>query len=105
LRIGGIAAGAAGLVSIAVGIYYYSRAKSLSDQVTHSSFSPASDDQAGRDAETKQWVFYSVGAAALAGGAVLYWLGWRSADTGRTTAMIAPMFGPGLAGIATQGAF
>jgi tetratricopeptide (TPR) repeat protein len=105
LRIGGIAAGAAGLGSIAVGMYYYSRAKSLSDQVTRSAHSPASDDQAGRDAVTKQWVFYSVGAAALAGGAVLYWLGWRSADAGRTTATIAPLFGPGLAGIATQGAF
>jgi len=103
LRIAGIACGAAGLVSVGIGIYYYTRARSLSDSVTNSQNPKASDDQAGRDAQTMQWVFYSVGAGALAAGTVLYWLGWPTKESSRTVAV--PMVGPGLAGISAQGTF
>ena len=105
LRIGGIACGAAGLVSVGTAIYYYTRARSLSDRVTNSQTPTASDDQAGKDAQTMQWVFYGVGAAALVAGTVLYWLGSPSTNTGQTLAGVAPMVGPGLAGISAQGAF
>ena len=105
LRIAGIACGAAGLASVGTAVYYYTRARSLSDRVTNSQTPTASDDQAGKDAQTMQWVFYSVGAGALATGAVLYLLGWPSTDTGHTMAGITPMVGPGLAGISAQGAF
>jgi hypothetical protein len=64
-----------------------------------------SDDSAGKHAQTMQWVFYGSGAAAIATGTVLYALGWPQADRGRTSAGIAPLFGPGLAGISAQGAF
>jgi len=105
LRIAGIACGAAGLASIATAIYYYTQATSLSDRVSNSQTPKASDDQAGRDAETMQWVFYGVGAGALATGALLYWLGWPSTDTGRSLAGVTPMVGPGVAGISAQGVF
>jgi tetratricopeptide (TPR) repeat protein len=103
LRIAGIACGAAGLASVGIGIYYYTRARSLSDSVTNSQYPKASDDQAGRDAQTMQWVFYGIGAGALAAGTVLYLLGWPTKESGRTVAV--PMVGPGLAGISAQGAF
>ncbi|HJX66365.1 MAG TPA: tetratricopeptide repeat protein [Polyangia bacterium] len=105
LRIGGIACGVAGLASVGTAIYYYTRARSLSDRVTNSQTPTASDDQAGKDAQTMQWVFYGVGAAALVAGTVLYWLGSPSTNTGQTLAGVAPMVGPGLAGISAQGAF
>jgi tetratricopeptide (TPR) repeat protein len=103
LRIAGIACGAAGLASVGIGIYYYTRARSLSDRVTNSQNPKASDDQAGRDAQTMQWVFYGIGAGALATGTVLYLLGWPSNPAGRTVA--TPIVGPGLVGISAQGTF
>jgi hypothetical protein len=52
-----------------------------------------------------QWVFYSVGGAALATGVVLYALAWPSSDANQKTARVAPLFGPGLAGISAHGTF
>jgi hypothetical protein len=88
---------------VGIGIYYYTRARSLSDSVSNSQSPKASDDQAGRDAQTMQWVFYGIGAGALATGTVLYLLGWPSKESGRTVA--APIMGPGLVGISAQGTF
>jgi tetratricopeptide (TPR) repeat protein len=105
LRIAGIACGAAGLASIGIAIYYYTQARSFSDKVNNSPTPQASDDQAGRDAQSMQWVFYSVGAGVLATGALLYWLGWPSAEAGHAVAGVAPMLGPGLAGISARGTF
>jgi tetratricopeptide (TPR) repeat protein len=105
LRIAGIACGVAGLASIGVAIYYYTRAASYSDTVSNSPNHTTADEQAGKDAQTMQWVFYGIGAGALAAGTVLYLLGWPSTDTGRTAAMVTPMVGPGLAGISARGTF
>jgi tetratricopeptide (TPR) repeat protein len=105
LRVAGIACGVAGLASVGTAIYYYTRARTLSDRVSNSQTPTTSDDQAGRNAETMQWVFYTVGAGALVAGTVLYWLGSPSTNTGQTLAGVAPMVGPGLAGISVQGAF
>jgi hypothetical protein len=105
LRIAGIACGVLGVASVGTAIYYYARARTLSDRVSSSQTPTTSDDQAGRNAETMQWVFYTVGAGALVAGTVLYWLGSPSANTGQTLAGVAPIVGPGLAGISAQGAF
>jgi tetratricopeptide (TPR) repeat protein len=105
LRVAGIACGAAGLASVGVAIYYYARARSLSDRVTTAQNPTAADDQAGRDAETMQWVFYSVGAGALASGTLLYLLGWSSANANNRLTGITPTVGPRWAGISAQGAF
>jgi hypothetical protein len=103
MRIAGIACGAVGLASIGTAIYFYTHATSLSDTITTSDSPSASDYQSGKTAQTMQWVFYSVGAAALATGSVLYYLGWRAEDSGQTA--VAPMVGPGFAGLAAKGAF
>ena len=96
LRVGGIVTGAAGVASIATAIYFYARARHYSDIVSNDRNHTATDEQSGRNAETYQWVFYSVGAAALTTGAVLYWLGWPS---------VRPVVGPGVAGISARGTF
>jgi hypothetical protein len=103
MRMTGIACGAVGLASIGTAIYFYTRATSLSDTITKSNSPSASDYQSGKTAQTMQWVFYSVGAVALATGSVLYYLGWRAAQPGQTA--VAPMVGPGFAGLSAQGAF
>jgi hypothetical protein len=103
LRIAGIACGALGLAAIGTGIYFYTRASSLSDKLSSSNSPSASDFKSGKNAETMQWVFYGVGAAALATGSVVYYLGWRAAASGATA--VAPLVGPGFAGLSAQGAF
>jgi hypothetical protein len=96
---------AAGLASIGTAVYFYTRAVSLSDKVSSSDVPTSSDYQAGKDAETMQWVFYSVGTAALATGAVLYWWGSSSSASTQTATVVAPMVGPGIAGLSAQGTF
>jgi hypothetical protein len=105
LRIAGIACGAVGLAAIGTAIYFYTRATSLSDTVSSSDAPRASDFKSGKNAETMQWVFYGVGGAALATGAGLYYLGWRHGSDGQRSVAVAPMVGPGLAGLSAQGAF
>ena len=96
LRVAGIVTSAAGVASIATAIYFYARARAYSDIVSHDRNHTAADEQGGRTSEAMQWVFYSVGAAALMTGAVLYWFGWRS---------VRPVVGPGIAGISAGGTF
>ena len=103
LRIAGIACGALGLASIGTAIYYYTRATSLSDKVTGANPASPSDYQAGKDAETMQWVFYGVGAGALATGAALYLLGYSQATPAQVG--LAPILGPRSAGLSVQGGF
>lgn len=103
LRLAGMACGAVGLASVGTAIYFYTRARSYSDKVSHEVPPNPSDQSAGKHAQTMQWVFYSAGAAAIAAGTVLYALGWPSTESGH--AGVAPMLGPGLAGISAQGAF
>jgi tetratricopeptide (TPR) repeat protein len=105
LRVAGIVCAAAGLASIGTAVYFYTRAVSLSDKVSSSDVPTSSDYQAGKDAETMQWVFYSVGTAALATGAVLYWWGSSSSASTQTATVVAPMVGPGIAGLSAQGTF
>ena len=97
--------GAAGVASIGTAVYFYTRATSLSDRISGSDAPTSSDYQAGKDAETMQWVFYGVGAAALATGAILYWLGSSSSASAPTATVVAPIVGPGIAGLSAQGTF
>jgi hypothetical protein len=105
LRIAGIGCGVLGVVSVATGFYFYTRARSYSDKVSNQTPPNSSDDSAGKNAETMQWVFYSVGGAALATGVVLYALGWPSEESNRSAAQVAPILGHGFAGLSAQGAF
>ena len=105
LRIAGIVCGSFGLASVGTAIYFYTRATSLSDKVSSSDAPSASDFKSGKNAQTMQWMFYSLGATALATGTVLYYLGWRRDSAGPIATAVAPMVGPGLAGFAAQGAF
>ncbi len=102
MRIAGIACGIVGVGAIATGIYFYTRARSYSDKVSNQEVVNPSDDSAGKNAETMQWVFYGVGGAAVATGVVLYVLGARA---GTERVAVAPWVGGGVAGLSAQGAF
>jgi hypothetical protein len=106
LRITGMVCGAAGLASIATGVIFYARARSLSASVASAqAFSP-SDDAAGNQAETLQWVFYSAGGVAVGVGMVLYFLGRPSASADSHVALqVSPMLLRGGAGVSAGGTF
>jgi TolB-like protein len=104
LRVASIACGAVGLASIGAGVYFHTSATSYSDKVSNATVWKSSDYDAGKNAEKMQWVFYSVGAGALATGTLLYLLG-HSAATSSPPVSLAPILGPGNAGLSAQGAF
>jgi hypothetical protein len=105
LRIAGITCGAVGVASIGTGIYFYTRAVSYSNKVAKQPVRNPSDESAGKNAETMQWVFYGIGGAAIATGVVLYVLGRPSTAAAGPVATFAPLVGPGVAGLSAQGAF
>jgi TolB-like protein len=104
LYMAGLVCAGAGLASMGAGIYYYTQARSYSDKVSSELTWNASDYQAGKDAQTMQWVFYSIGAAATATGAVLFILG-SSSSTKTSSVSLAPLLAPSAAGLSAHGAF
>ena len=105
LRIAGIVSGAVGVASIATGVAFGLKARSLSNQVAGATTFNPSDDSAGlRDAKL-QWVFYGVGAVVGAVGGVLYYLGVRAARTTPSGVSLGPVLGPGTAGVSAMGVF
>jgi tetratricopeptide (TPR) repeat protein len=98
LRIAGVATAGVGVVLLGVAIGEGLQASSLSNQVSqissqHGTWSPQaqSDYDSGKSAATTANVLYVTGALALAGGAVMTWLGWPKATS--TTAAVAPLPG------------
>jgi hypothetical protein len=108
LRISGLTTAAVGVVVLAGGIYMGLRTHTLEREVTADAqnglFSQGKYDEGRRD-EVLQWLGYGVGAVALVGGGVLYFLGARStaAESGAVTAM--PELGPGRAGASLRVTF
>jgi hypothetical protein len=93
------------VASIAVGALFGLQARSLSNKVSGASkFNPSDDSAGSRDAKL-QWVFYGVGAVATAGGVALYYLGVRAARTAPASVSLAPVLGPGTAGLSAMGVF
>jgi tetratricopeptide (TPR) repeat protein len=84
LKIAGLAVVGAGAVSVAAGLYFGHRASSLGEEVTNACRNGCdwavygAKDAQGRSAETKHYVFAGIGAAAIIGGGVMYWLASRA---------------------------
>jgi tetratricopeptide (TPR) repeat protein len=90
MRIGGMAAAGAGAVSLGVGVVFGMKARSISDEIsTHDDAWTdeilARQDE-GRRAERVMLVATGLGVAAVAAGAVLYYLGHSAESGGRLEA-------------------
>jgi len=95
LKIAGIATASGGAASLLVGVYFSTRVSSHSDDVTNGAvFDPGAESSA-KSAATKQWVFYGVGAAAIATGAFLYYFGHQKAQAAESRVALVPVVGPG----------
>jgi tetratricopeptide (TPR) repeat protein len=105
LRVAGVACASAGLLSLGAGVYYWTRATSLSDSANQATAYNQADYDQGKRAETMQWIFYGVGAVAVATGATLYVYGTSSPSETKASVSLAPMVGPGATGLSAHGAF
>lgn len=107
LRIAGIAAGGAGVVSLGLGVFFGLRAKSISDEASNASeYDPARDSD-GRAANRNMFLFTGVGGAAVVAGGILYYLGHRArhVDDGGTGVALAPSVGPAQITVTALGRF
>ncbi len=103
-RRAGLVVGGAGLAVFAAGLYFGSRANSLAGEVEDAcaagcEWTPelADKEASGKSATTIQYVLYAVGAAGIAGGAVL----WFKGDSKRRITVEQPKTGNGaLVGLA-----
>jgi len=101
LRLAGLSVAAVGVVGLVAGGYYASQVKSL----RNAAFSGPYNDgklSSAKSAQTMEEVSFIVGGAALATGAVLYFLGYQAAS-GPAQVAIAPL--PGTAGALVSGTF
>ena len=109
LRTAGIVIGSVGAAALITGVIFSIETHSLSNDVTSDaaqrSFSRTTYDR-GQLFEDLQWVGYGVGAAALAGGVVLYYLGYRTAQSSASDSVsLLPVILPGGTGAVVQGSF
>jgi hypothetical protein len=81
LRLAGLVTGGVGAISLVVGAIFGGAAKDAQRNVEKTAnaggtFDP-SEDERGRSAQTREITFIVIGAAALAAGGVIYYLGAR----------------------------
>ncbi len=105
-RVAGIAVAGVGAASVAFGVVMGLRARSLSNEVTSDAVNTGTYSQSkyddGRSAERYEIVGYSVGAAALLGGAFLYLWGGQHGVERATAPTVTAAVAPGAARIGIQ---
>ena len=96
-RFAGYALGGAGIVLVATGVYFGAKARRLGDEVSDDcrdgcDWALVKDkDAEGKSAERTQYVLYGVGAAVIAAGGVLWWMGNKEAKS--STVAVTPTTG------------
>lgn len=110
LRIAGIATAAAGAVGLATGTYCWLTAKSRHDQAVATWYEGSKDTASDLQGEAQDYVkaaniSYVAGGVLVAAGLVLFVVGTLSTEGGTTAshAHVAPMVGPGFAGLTARG--
>jgi tetratricopeptide (TPR) repeat protein len=102
LRTAGIVTAAVGGAGLVTGLLLNLKVNSMSSDLENG-YDP-SVDGSRKSYKTAGWIAYSAGAALVAGGAVLYYLGWRRGRGAPPVALI-PAAGGGMAGTLVVGAF
>ena len=105
LRTAGILTASLGVAGIAAGVSLNLKANSMaSDMKGFGAYSDGKESQR-KNYETAAWVGYGVGAACIATGAVLYYLGLRSSKSSSATLSLLPVLAPNQTGAALTGTF
>lgn len=105
-RLAGLAAGGAGVVTLAIGVGFGIHAKAISDEASRwDMFHQARYDE-GQAAQRNMYILTGVGAAALVAGGVLYYLGVRADATAERGAIaVVPAVGHAAVGLTAAGEF
>jgi tetratricopeptide (TPR) repeat protein len=101
LRTAGVVTAAVGGAALIAGVVMNIKVNSTIDDL-HRHYDK-NTESSGKTYKTLSQVGYGVGAALVAGGALLYYLGMRARD-GASVALL-PSIAPGLAGVNLEGAF
>jgi len=109
LRTAGIVTGSMGAAALIAGVIFgietHNVANDMTSDAAHRSYSRTTYDR-GKLFESLQWVGYGAGAAALAAGGAMYYLGHRAAHPPASDSVsLLPMPLPGGTGAVLQGSF
>ena len=112
LRYTGVGVGILGGASLAAGVVFSVLVRQTQKSVENQTANDIVDGTAikgkndeGQRYETLQWISYGVGAAAVATGSVLYWLGTRSGNPQVAGTCVSPLFLANGAGASVHMAF
>ena len=103
LRLAGLLTGSAGVAALIAGVVLNLKVNSMSNDLQKLDQYSAGTDSTRKEYKTIGWISYGTGAACIATGAILYYLGWQSSH--RATAALVPTVEPGMAGASFAGAF
>lgn len=105
LRAGGIVTASVGGAALIGGLVLNLKANSLAhDLGTYGGYSDSKESQR-KNYETASWVGYGLGAACVAAGGVLYYLGTRATSHASSGVALLPALGPGHLGASLGGTF
>lgn len=105
LRAAGITTAAVGVAAVGLGIGFGLHANSLHDEAFPKPPGRYDDgkNESSKTYRTLEWVSFTVGAAAVVGGGVLYYFGWSAAANAPIA--FAPMVAPGEVGAVLCGRY
>ena len=105
LRTAGIVTAAVGGAALVAGVVLNQKVNSMADDLQKTNGYDAGKVSDRDTYETLGWASYGVGAACVATGAVLYYLGIRSGAPDSASVALVPAFAPGQAVAILKGAF
>ena len=105
LRIAGMTTAAVGIAALAVGVAFNLKVNRMTSDLEKLNNYDRSTDASRKDYKVMGWVSYGVGVAGVAGGAVLYYLGWQRDNVARNDVSLLPAVVAGNAGLSLTGVF
>jgi hypothetical protein len=106
LRIAGIVVGSLGVVALGTGVALNLKVNSMAKDLEKTDNFNRDTDSTRKDYKTLGWIGYGAGAALLAGGSLLYFLGWHASHgSSEPSVALVPTLAPGAAGAVLEGVF
>jgi tetratricopeptide (TPR) repeat protein len=105
LRITGVVTAVVGAGALITGVALNLKVNRMTEDLEKPYGYNASTDSTRKDYKTLGWISYGVGAACMAAGAALYYLGWQTDRASSPALAIAPWAGPRTAGALLTGGF
>ncbi len=105
LRIAGITVASVGAAALLTGVILNLKVNSMTSDLQKPDNFNRDTDTSRKSYKTLGWVSYGAGAACLAGGSLLYYLGWHSGRDSMSSVALVPTVAPGTAGAVLTGAF